>query len=185
MNKTISENTRREFSVKKTVDGHKLEEQVNNTPKLGKDYFYGKVNKPPHLVNIDKEDVNKLLEKYVCRGGTKKCPVPHEPILEGLTYRKLKKLLSLVKEEGYVQGYKDGSGDLGKRTASEYVGFNKKLEEAKEEGRREGLQELIVEVEEYFGHIGNDGVTGKPIKISQKEIAKDVLSLIKSKRRGE
>lgn len=50
---------------------------------------------------------DKLLEKYVCRGGTKKCPVPHEPVVE-ITYRQLKRLVSRVREDSWDNGHKNG-----------------------------------------------------------------------------
>jgi hypothetical protein len=40
---------------------------------------------------------------------------------------------------------------------------------------------LIEEVQEYFGNILNDGVTGKPMNITVEEISRDVISLLKRK----
>lgn len=53
---------------------------------------------------------DKLLEKYVCRGGTKKCPAPHDPVVE-ITYRQLKRLVSRVKKEAYLEGRIRGAYD--------------------------------------------------------------------------
>ena len=38
----------------------------------------------------------------------------------------LKSSTERARDEGHVKGYKEGSGDLGTRTAAEYVGFKKK-----------------------------------------------------------
>ena len=42
----------------------------------------------------------------------------------------------------------------------------------------EVLEALEGELEVYFGHILNDGVTGKPMNISSEEISKDILDFI-------
>jgi hypothetical protein len=39
-------------------------------------------------------------------------------------------------------------------------------------------KEMVERIEEYFGHIVNDGVTGKPMRISLHEIANDIRSLL-------
>jgi len=39
--------------------------------------------------------------------------------------------------------------------------------------------EIIDEIEEYFGHILNDGLTGKPMKISIEEVSKDIVKILK------
>jgi len=38
--------------------------------------------------------------------------------------------------------------------------------------------EIAEDVKQYFGHIQNDGVTGKSMKISVEEILEDILDII-------
>lgn len=40
------------------------------------------------------------------------------------------------------------------------------------------IEEIKGKIKEYFGYIGNDGVTGKPMVISQEEIGNDILGII-------
>ena len=46
------------------------------------------------------------------------------------------------KDKSYVEGYKACGGDTGKQVGIEYVGFQEKLDEAYEQGRKEGVREL-------------------------------------------
>lgn len=39
-------------------------------------------------------------------------------------------------------------------------------------------REYEVKIKEYFGHVGNDGLTGKPMSVSIEEIEKDLLALL-------
>lgn len=42
----------------------------------------------------------------------------------------------------------------------------------------EFTEAVKAELIEYFGHILNDGVTGKPMNVSTEEIAKDIITLL-------
>ena len=43
--------------------------------------------------------------------------------------------------------------------------------------REEVVKEVRYRIEEYFGHISNDGVTGNPMNVSIEEIGVDILTL--------
>ncbi|SRR5258706_8425251 len=52
-----------------------------------------------------------------------------------------KTLIEII-DQAYSDGYKVGSGDLGKRTGAEYVGFEEKIEEARREEREKWDNEI-------------------------------------------
>jgi len=46
------------------------------------------------------------------------------------------------KDKSYVEGYKACGGDTGKQVGIAYVGFQEKLDEAHEQGKKDGIEEL-------------------------------------------
>ena len=60
-------------------------------------------------------------------------------VKEALSVTDIKSFIRSTRDEAYVEGYKAGGGDLGKRVGAEYVGFQEKIDEAVRETRQEIL----------------------------------------------
>ena len=79
------------------------------------------------------EEFDRGIRKIICRN--KLYDLNTLSTLEFEIYEFSKDFIRSTRDEAYVEGYKAGGGDLGKRVGAEYVGFQEKIDEAVREER--------------------------------------------------
>lgn len=89
------------------------------------------------------------------------------------------KLLSQIEQEAKQEGRDGLLKELGLTQ-----GWNMKdIKSIRSEERSHTLAEIREKIEEYFGHIENNG-SGSPMQINKSEIAKDLLASLEEKKDG-